>query len=79
MQKPQAESDDSPPASRLTFRRTIRRTHTPAFGSLVSSLHFESTWEAEDLVNGTSCVADGEEAVDVEHSDGGEQIRLQEA
>lgn len=78
-QKPEAESDDSPPTSRLTFRRTIQRTHTPAIGSLVSSLHFESTWEAEDLVTGTSCMADGDDGITVEGLDGGEQIRLQKA
>lgn len=77
MQKPQTQADESPPASRLTFRRTIRRTHTPAFGSLVSSLHFESTWEAEDPVNGASCLAEVDKAIVVEEL--GEQIRLQEA
>lgn len=74
----QTESDTSQPVSRLTFRRTIRRNHTPAFGSLVSSLHFESTWRDGIIANGTFCVLDNEEVGNVEGMDGGEQIRLEE-
>lgn len=74
------DGDDSQPVSRLTFRRTVRRQRTPAFGSLVSSLHFESTWQAEDMGRGASCMVDDEEAHNLErlNPESGEQIQLQE-
>ncbi|KAF5323270.1 hypothetical protein D9619_013477 [Psilocybe cf. subviscida] len=74
-QTSQTEAEANQPVSHLTFRRTTRRNHTPAFGSLVSSLHLESTWEDEDVTNGTFCVADHEEVGNVV----GEQIQLQDA
>ncbi|KAF5323272.1 hypothetical protein D9619_013475 [Psilocybe cf. subviscida] len=74
-QTSQTEAEASQPGSRLTFRRTIRRNHAPAFDGLVSSLHLESTWEDEDVTNGTSGVADCEEGGNVV----GEQIQLQDA
>lgn len=77
MQTPQTEVDGTHSVSHLTFRRSTRRNHTPGFDSLVSSLHFESTWEAENISNGTPREAyDGE--VDImEDRDGEGVIRLQ--